>query len=76
MESLGVELGRVSASHRVFMHHDIPQLINLQSLCGQAKPYQLRQLMRLLERDGLGPRHRPRATTTSMSSTATRTPAT
>lgn len=49
-EGLGFELRRVSGSHHVFAHPDIPQLINLQSIRGQAKPYQIRQLMRLVER--------------------------
>jgi hypothetical protein len=31
-------------------HPDIPELVNLQSVRGQAKPYQVRQLMRLVER--------------------------
>lgn len=49
-EGLGFELRRVSGSHNVFAHPDIPQLINLQSVHGQAKPYQARQLLRLIER--------------------------
>ncbi len=49
-ERLGFELRRVSGSHHVFVHPDIPQLINLQAVHGQAKPYQIRQLMRLVER--------------------------
>lgn len=49
-EGLGFELRRVRESHHVFTHPDIPQLINLQSVHGQAKPYQIRQLMRLVER--------------------------
>jgi predicted RNA binding protein YcfA (HicA-like mRNA interferase family) len=49
-EALGFELRRVSGSHHVFTHPGIPQLINLQSVRGQAKPYQIRQLMRLVER--------------------------
>ena len=48
--SLGFELRRVSSSHHVFAHPDIAELLNLQSVRGQAKPYQLRQLMRLVER--------------------------
>ena len=50
VEVLGFELRRVSGSHHVFTHPAIPQLINLQSVHGQAKPYQIRQLMRLVER--------------------------
>jgi predicted RNA binding protein YcfA (HicA-like mRNA interferase family) len=56
---LGFELRRVRGSHHVFMHPDIPQLINLQSVRGQAKPYQIRQLMRLVERYDLRLRGRP-----------------
>ena len=49
-EGLGFELRRVSGSHHIFAHPIIPQLINLQAVRGQAKPYQVRQLMRLVER--------------------------
>ncbi|HXN37980.1 MAG TPA: type II toxin-antitoxin system HicA family toxin [Solirubrobacteraceae bacterium] len=49
-EALGFELRRVAGSHHVFAHPDIPQLINLQAVRGQAKPYQVRQLLRLVER--------------------------
>jgi predicted RNA binding protein YcfA (HicA-like mRNA interferase family) len=49
-EALGFELRRVSGSHHVFTHPEVPQLINLQSVRGQAKPYQVRQLLRLVER--------------------------
>ncbi|HEY2216538.1 MAG TPA: type II toxin-antitoxin system HicA family toxin [Solirubrobacteraceae bacterium] len=58
-EKLGFELQRVTGSHHVFMHPDIPQLINLQSVRGQAKPYQIRQLMRLVERYDLKLDDRP-----------------
>jgi HicA toxin of bacterial toxin-antitoxin, len=58
-EGLGFELRRVSGSHHVFAHPDIPQLINLQSLRGQAKPYQVRQLLRLVERYDLRLKDRP-----------------
>jgi hypothetical protein len=47
---LGFELRRVSASHHVFAHSAITELLNIQSVRGEAKPYQLRQLMRLVER--------------------------
>jgi predicted RNA binding protein YcfA (HicA-like mRNA interferase family) len=53
-EKLGFELRRVSGSHHVFVHPDISELVNLQSIRGQAKPYQVRQLMRLVERYDLG----------------------
>jgi predicted RNA binding protein YcfA (HicA-like mRNA interferase family) len=58
-EKLGFELRRVSGSHHVFVHPDIPELVNLQSIRGKAKPYQVRQLMRLVERYDLRLEHRP-----------------
>jgi predicted RNA binding protein YcfA (HicA-like mRNA interferase family) len=50
VEDLGFELRRVSGSHHIFAHSDIPELLNLQDARGQAKPYQVRQLLRLIER--------------------------
>lgn len=58
-EALGFELRRVNGSHHVFAHPEIAQLINLQSLHGQAKPYQVRQLLRLVERYDLHLQDRP-----------------
>lgn len=49
----GFELRRVSGSHHVYAHPAIPELINLQSVNGQAKPYQIRQMLRLVERYNL-----------------------
>ena len=59
LEGLDFELQRVSGSHHVFAHPDLAELLNLQSVRGQAKPYQLRQLMRLVERYDLRLRTRP-----------------
>jgi predicted RNA binding protein YcfA (HicA-like mRNA interferase family) len=50
VEDLGFELRRVSGSHHIFAHPDIPELLNLQDAQGQAKPCQVRQLLRLIER--------------------------
>jgi predicted RNA binding protein YcfA (HicA-like mRNA interferase family) len=50
VEDLGFELRRVSGSHHIFIHPDVPELLNLQDARGQAKPYQVRQLLRLIER--------------------------
>jgi hypothetical protein len=47
-------LKRVSGSHHIFTHAEIPELVNLQNVDGQAKPYQIRQFMRLVERYALG----------------------
>jgi predicted RNA binding protein YcfA (HicA-like mRNA interferase family) len=49
----GFQLRRVSGSHHIYWHPAIPELINLQDVNGQAKPYQIRQVLRLVERYNL-----------------------
>ncbi len=51
--AFGFELDRVSGSHHIFKHPDIPELINIQNVRGQAKPYQIRQFLKLVERYNL-----------------------
>ena len=41
IEGFGFALNRTSGSHNIFIHPDIPELINLQNVKGQAKPYQI-----------------------------------
>ena len=53
VEAFGFELRRTSGSHHVFVHPDVRELINLQDVRGQAKPYQIRQFLRLVERYAL-----------------------
>ncbi|MCM2270622.1 MAG: type II toxin-antitoxin system HicA family toxin [Thermoanaerobaculia bacterium] len=48
MEALGFERRRVRGSHRVYVHPRVPAILSLQPVGGRAKPYQLRQLLRLL----------------------------
>jgi predicted RNA binding protein YcfA (HicA-like mRNA interferase family) len=50
VEAFGFRLSRVSGSHHIFVHPQIQQLVNLQDVKGQAKPYQIRQFLRLVER--------------------------
>ncbi len=52
-EALGFELDRVRGSHHIYRHPGIGERINLQARGGQAKPYQLRQLLDLVERHAL-----------------------
>ena len=49
LAELGFELARIRGSHHVFTHPAIPQPLSLQPVGGQVKPYQLRQVLRLLE---------------------------
>jgi hypothetical protein len=53
VEAFGFELRRTSGSHHVFAHRDVRELLNLQEVRGQAKPYQIRQFLRLVERYAL-----------------------
>ncbi|MDQ6784548.1 MAG: type II toxin-antitoxin system HicA family toxin [Actinomycetota bacterium] len=52
-EALGFELDRVRGSHHIFCHPATGQRLNLQASGGKAKPYQLRQLLDLVERHAL-----------------------
>jgi len=52
-EGFGFRLERVSGSHHIYAHPSIPELVNLQEVDGQAKPYQVRQFLRLIERHAL-----------------------
>jgi hypothetical protein len=52
-EGFGFELAKVRGSHYISKHPDIPELINLQEVRGEAKPYQIRQFLSLVERYNL-----------------------
>jgi predicted RNA binding protein YcfA (HicA-like mRNA interferase family) len=53
VEAFGFRLARVSGSHHIFIHPGVDELANLQNVNGQAKPYQVRQFLRLVERYNL-----------------------
>jgi predicted RNA binding protein YcfA (HicA-like mRNA interferase family) len=50
VEAFGFHLSRVSGSHHIFVHPNVPELVNLQEVGGKAKPYQIRQFLQLVER--------------------------
>jgi predicted RNA binding protein YcfA (HicA-like mRNA interferase family) len=50
VRGFGFEVVRTSGSHHIFAHDRLPELVNLQNVGGQAKPYQIRQFLRLVER--------------------------
>jgi predicted RNA binding protein YcfA (HicA-like mRNA interferase family) len=52
-EAFGFRLARVKGSHHVFVHPQVRELVNLQDVDGKAKPYQIRQFLRLVERYNL-----------------------
>jgi len=53
IKGCGFEVKNVRGSHHVFTHGDIPELLNLQEVRGEAKPYQIRQLLKLVEKYNL-----------------------
>jgi len=53
VEGFGFTLSRTDGSHHIFTRQDIPELVNLQNLKGQAKPYQMRQFLKLIEKHNL-----------------------
>jgi Cu/Ag efflux pump CusA len=68
VEAFGFRLSRIKGSHHIFVHPQVrelvnlqnvgvhPQvreLVNLQNVGGKAKPYQIRQFLRLVERYNL-----------------------
>jgi predicted RNA binding protein YcfA (HicA-like mRNA interferase family) len=53
VEGFGFRLARVSGSHHIYVHPTVAELVNLQEVGGEAKPYQVRQFLRLIERHNL-----------------------
>lgn len=53
VEGFGFLPARVSGSHHIFRHPMVTEMINLQEVKGEAKPYQIRQFLRLVERYNL-----------------------
>jgi predicted RNA binding protein YcfA (HicA-like mRNA interferase family) len=52
-EAFGFRLSRVRGSHHILVHSGVRELVNLQEVGGKAKPYQIRQLLELVERYNL-----------------------
>jgi predicted RNA binding protein YcfA (HicA-like mRNA interferase family) len=50
VEAFGFHLARINGSHHIFSHAGVRELVNLQDVGGRAKPYQIRQFLRLVER--------------------------
>jgi len=53
VNAFGFRLSRTKGSHHIFSHPGIPELINLQEVHGQTKPYQIKQFLTLIERYNL-----------------------
>ena len=53
IEAMGFKQKRVAGSHFIFTKDGVDQLVNIQSVNGKAKPYQVSQFLRLVERHGI-----------------------
>ena len=53
VEGFGFRLSRTSGSHHIFVHPNVKELVNLQDVNGQVKPYQMHQFLELVERYNL-----------------------
>jgi hypothetical protein len=51
--AFGFEVVRISGSHPILGHPDLDEPLNLQEVDGQAKPYQVRQFLRVVEANNL-----------------------
>lgn len=51
--AFGFDLKRTSGSHHIYQRPGIPEPLNLQSVRGKAKPYQVRQFLALVEKYSL-----------------------
>jgi predicted RNA binding protein YcfA (HicA-like mRNA interferase family) len=49
-KAFGFRLSRTKGSHHIFVHPHVRELVNLQEVDGKAKPYQVRQLLEIVER--------------------------
>ncbi len=50
VEGFGFKLSRISGGHHIFINAEIKEIVNLQNVNGQAKSYQVRQFLKLVER--------------------------
>ena len=53
VEAFGFRLSRSSGSHHIYTHPHVRELVNLQEVHGGAKPYQIRQFLKIVERYNL-----------------------
>jgi len=49
IEAFGFNLARISGSHQIFTHPEVPEIVNIQNKKGEVTPYQVRQFLSLIE---------------------------
>ncbi len=52
-QSIRIPTVRITGDHHIYVHPEAPELVNLQNIDGKAKPYQVKQLLQIIERYNL-----------------------
>lgn len=53
LDDFDFKLDRVSGSHHIFINTTIREIINIQNVSGEVKPYQIRQFLKIIEKYGI-----------------------
>lgn len=53
VEGFGFQLARVTGGHHIFERPEVSEVVNLQNRKGKAKPYQIKQFLKLVEQYNL-----------------------
>ena len=53
LQAFGFVLERVSGSHHIFKREGVAELINIQNVSGNVKPYQIKQILSIIEKYSL-----------------------
>jgi predicted RNA binding protein YcfA (HicA-like mRNA interferase family) len=53
VEAFGFHLDRINGSHHIFKKDEIDELINLQNVNDEVKPYQIKQFLTVIEKYNL-----------------------
>jgi predicted RNA binding protein YcfA (HicA-like mRNA interferase family) len=53
IEAFGFTLARTSGSHHIYNHPDVTELVDIQNVRGTAKPYQIKQFLKIAEKYNL-----------------------
>ncbi len=51
--AFGFEESRISGSHHIYINKKVSEIINIQNVNGNAKPYQIKQFISLIEKYNL-----------------------
>ena len=53
LDGFGFRFSRKDGSHHIYSKNGIPELVNIQNVKGQVKPYQIKQFLKLVEKYNL-----------------------